>query len=137
MRPLFITAAVLVFAALCGWCSTGCSPEPHDCTSTCVSKGWSQTAEVCKDDPFIRAKSCKNQILRSPVIGEAVEVFSAGESRTTLVVSTLDGNAFAVGGPQTDTELGSGVIALSDRALLGIVQSVDGDLSICTVVEED
>jgi len=134
MRPLFVTAAVLIFAALCGWCSSGCSPEV-DCTSTCVSKGWAQTAEVCKDDPFIRAKKCKSQILRSPILGEEVVVYSAGESRKTLVVSIL-ADAFAVGGPQTDTELGSGVVALSDRALLGIVQSVDGDLSICTVVEE-
>jgi hypothetical protein len=136
MRPLFVTAAVLIFAALCGWCSSGCSPEPHDCTSTCVSRGWAQTAEVCKDDPFLREKKCKSQILRSPILGEEVVVYSAGEARKTLVVSIL-ADAFAVGGPQTDTELGSGVVALSDRALLGIVQSVDGDLSICTIVEEE
>jgi hypothetical protein len=136
MKPLFIAALVLVVAALAGWFSTGCSPEPHDCTSTCVSKGWAQTAEVCKDDPFLREKKCKSQILRSPILGEEVVVYSAGEARKTLVVSIL-ADAFAVGGPQTDTELGSGVVALSDRALLGIVQSVDGDLSICTIVEDE
>jgi hypothetical protein len=128
---------VILLAAFLGWFCQGCSPDRPDCTSTCIDKGWAQTASACTDDPFIRVKKCGKQIIRSPRLGEEVVVYSAAEDRKTLVVSLLDNRAFAVGGPQSSAELGSGIISLEDRALLGIVESVDGDLSICSEVESE
>jgi hypothetical protein len=133
----FLVLIVILLAAFLGWFCQGCSPDRPDCTSTCIDKGWAQTASVCTDDPFIRVKKCGNQTIRSPRLGEAVLVSSSSEDRTTIVVSILGSRAFSVGGPQSDAELGSGIIALEDRALLGIVESVDGDLSICSEVESE
>jgi hypothetical protein len=127
----------LVLSSLFAVLLQGCAGDGPHCTSTCIDKGWAQTASACTDDPFIRVKTCGKQIIRSPRLGEEVVVYSAAEDRKTIVVSLLDNRAFAIGGPQSSAELGSGIIALDDRALLGIVESVDGDLSICSEVESE
>lgn len=136
MRPFFVFVLAVILGVLFSLFECGCSAEDYHCTSTCIGKGWAQTAAECSDAPFIRTKSCGKQRLRAPELGEQVTVVSSSEERTTLVISVLDGGAFAVGGPQTASELGSGVYG-SDHSLLGIVESVDGDLSICSEVEDE
>jgi hypothetical protein len=132
MRPLFLTAAVLFLV--------GCSENPIKCSSMCVSDGWAQTAEQCLPDepePYVRRKSCKEPVFRAPVIGESVIVYSADEERRTVLVEAILGDGeFIIGGPPAESELGSGVVAISDMALLGLVESVDDDTSYARVVDQ-
>jgi hypothetical protein len=138
MRPLFLTAVVLFFVAICGWLLVGCSEAPIKCSSMCVSDGWAQTADQClPDDPYVRRKSCEEPVFRAPVIGESVIVYSADEERRTVLVEAILGDGeFIIGGPPAESELGSGVVAISDRALLGLVESVDDDTSYARVVDQ-
>src|SRR5512133_809103 len=116
----------------------GCSEAPIKCSSMCVSEGWAQTADECRpDEPFVRRKDCETPLFRSPVIGESVIIYSADEERRTVLVEAILGHGeFIVGGPPAESELGSGVVATSDRALLGLVESVENDTSYARVIEQ-
>jgi hypothetical protein len=123
---LFSLAAVAVAVV-------ACSRDPdQDCSVTCIGDGLAISAEVCSDE-VLRYQRCKTpELVREPVSGELVSVLSDGESRKTIVVSVSDDGEFLVGGPPASAELGSAVVALSDDALLGVVQSYSDSISTCS-----
>jgi hypothetical protein len=121
---LFSLAAVAVAVA--------CSRDPdQDCSITCIGDGLAISAEVCSDE-VLRYQRCKTpELVRAPIAGETVSVVSDGESRATIIISVGD-ESFTVGGPPASAELGSAVVALSDDALLGVVQSYSDSISTCS-----
>lgn len=112
----------------------GCSKAPdEDCSGTCVGDGVAITADACSEE-LLRWPSCDApEVVRDPVVGEPVEVVSADDTRSTMVLS-VSAEAFAVGGPPNAAELGSSVISSADGALLGLVQSYSSNLSTCSTI---
>ena len=119
---------LLVLSAL-----VSCAKEPdRECSITCIGDGLAISAEVCSDE-VMRYKRCRSpELVREPVAGELVSVTSNGEIRTTIVFSVGDSGDFTVGGPPAVAELGSAVEAITDGALLGLVQSFSDAVSTCT-----
>lgn len=112
-----------------------CTREPdQDCSVTCIGDGLAVSADVCSDE-LLRYKSCvAPELVRDPVSGEPVTVVSDGEIRDTIVLSVLSEGEFTIGGPPAGAELGSAIVALSDGALLGIVQSYSTTVSTCSPI---
>lgn len=123
MKPLVLAFLLLVSCV---------SKEPDtECSVTCIGDGLAISAEQCSSE-VLRYKSCSApELVREPIAGELVVVLSVGEERETLVLS-VSGDEFTVGGPPAATELGSSVEAISDGALLGVVQSFSASVSTCT-----
>lgn len=123
---LLVMLALLVLLA-------SCSREPdQDCSVTCIGEGLAISADECSTE-ILRYKRCKApKLVREPVTGELVTVTSDGEVRDTIVLSVRDSGEFTVGGPPAVAELGSSVEALSDGALLGVVQESSDSMSICS-----
>lgn len=132
MTPLRLSPKpILLFAYLS--LLVACQKEPdRECSITCIGDGLAISAEVCSDE-VMRYKRCRSpDLVREPVAGELVSVISNGEIRTTIVLSVGDSGDFTVGGPPAVAELGSAVEAITDGALLGLVQSFSDAVSTCT-----
>lgn len=114
--------------------SLACSKaSDEECSGTCVADGVAVTADACSTE-LLRWKSCESpSSVRDPVVGELVTVASVDESRSSLVLS-VSAEGFAVSGPPAVAELGSSVVADSDGALLGLVQSYSSTMSLCSVI---
>jgi hypothetical protein len=112
----------------------GCAKDhTEECTGTCIADGIAVTADVCSEE-LLRWQSCEApDSVREPVVGELVRVLSFEEYRESIVLSVSE-EGFAVAGPPAGTELGSSVVADSDGALLGLVQSYSSTISICSVI---
>ena len=132
MTPLRLSPKpILLFAFLS--LLVACQKEPdRECSITCIGDGLAISAEVCSDE-VMRYKRCRSpDLVRGPVAGELVSVTSNGEIRTTIVLSVGDSGDFTVGGPPAVAELGSAVEAITDGALLGLVQSFSDSVSTCS-----
>jgi hypothetical protein len=112
----------------------GCAAEPDQpCSVTCIAEGLAVSADVCESEVVRRSNCEAPELVREPEVGESVSIDSWDESRETIVFS-VDDDGFAVGGPPARAELGSAVIALSDGALLGVVQEFSDTISLCTTL---
>jgi hypothetical protein len=125
MTRLLLLLLVVLLAA--------CSKEPdRECSATCIGEGLAISADACSSE-VLRYESCKApELVRDPVAGELVTVRSSDEERQTIVLSVTADGEFVVGGPPAAAELGSSVEAVSDGALLGLVQSFSGSSSTCS-----
>jgi hypothetical protein len=114
----------------------GCNGERFSCSQVCIADGVAESAEECEDG-LIREKKCRAPAsIRRPKVGELVSVASHGQTRESVVLS-VSRESFSVAGPPNEGELGSGVWSESDAALLGVVQSYDGESSGCSFIGAD
>lgn len=119
-------------------CLVGCSSAPFDldCSVTCVANGTAVSATVCREGTIERPSCVAPKLIREPEEGDRVRVRARSHDRMSSVVEVERGS-FAVHGAPDGAELGAGVWATSDGALVGVVEDVGvvgGDRIYCNTL---
>lgn len=113
----------------------GCSSAPFDldCSVTCVANGTAVSATVCREGTIERPSCVAPKLIREPEEGDRVRVRARSHDRMSSVVEVERGS-FAVHGAPDGAELGAGVWATSDGALVGVVEDIGDDRIYCNTL---